>query len=624
MSIKILNQDLINQIAAGEVVERPASVVKELVENSIDAGAQNISIEIKNGGINLIKVSDDGAGMNREDAELSIKQHATSKLATTEDLYRINTMGFRGEALASISSVSQFKLITKDNESVAGTIVEIVHNDCNIREIGSPVGTSIEVADLFYNVPARQKYLKTAVTEFNHVVDLFLNFCLAYPEINWKLIHNDKPVYQFPVTDIKTRIADVLGEEVSKNLIEVNFHINEMTVKGVIGKPQIARHNRNLQFLFVNKRPVNEYIVAKKIKDAYSTLISKDLFPVYILNLSVNTDKVDVNVHPRKLEVRFSEPQIVYRTVYSAVSSSLDEHDLVKNISPTDKNFMPLGKVMQQKFSPTAEDKSKQNHFSSSSGNALSNQIMQFSKKILDHDAVSQGGLSDSPAAPGNIHSPFDSPTPSPSLQQTVETGMTENQEIIDFNILGQIQNSYILVEVWNGIRIYDQHAVSERLQYEKIKRQWRIGKLSSQKLLLPNNIELTVAEARALSDNKIVLERLGFEISELSGNTFAISAVPQFLINSDIKEVVLEITGGFTEDFVADDTISEPLNKIFNMMSCRSAIKFGDELSEDGMRALINDIERVEDNKAKYTCVHGRPCVIEHTFDDLRKMFHR
>jgi DNA mismatch repair protein MutL len=609
MSIKILNQDLINQIAAGEVVERPASVVKELVENSIDAKAENITVEIKNGGMNLIKVIDDGDGMNREDAELSIRQHATSKLSEAEDLFKISSLGFRGEALASISSVSQFRLITKDAESMAGTLVEIQHNNFAINDVGSPKGTMVEVADLFYNVPARKKYMKTAVTEFNHVVELFLNFCLAFPEINWKLVHNDKPVYQFPKSDIRTRIADVLGDDVANNLIEVNFRMNELTVKGVIGKPQIARNNHKLQYLFVNKRPVNEYIVAKQVKDSFATLISKDLFPVYILNLIVDTSKVDVNVHPRKLEVRFSEPQIIYRTVYSAISSTLDENDLVKNISKPEGTFMPLGKVMQQRTV---------NWKMNSSNHHQNSQAMDFNKQLYSQPRINEE-QQDSSEFPQNV-----GPTQFDQQPQSSAINVSAEESSSDFTILGQVQNSYIIVEVWNGIKIFDQHAVSERLQYEKIKRQWQIGKLASQKLLLPQNIELTPIESRVLQDNIAVLERLGFELAELSGNTFAVSAVPQFLVNHDIKEVILDLVGEFTEDLILEDRINEPLNKIFNMMSCRSAIKFGDELSEEGMYALINDLEKVEDNKAKYSCVHGRPCVIEHSFEDLKKMFKR
>jgi len=660
--IKVLNQDLINQIAAGEVVERPASVVKELVENSIDAKAENITVEIKHGGINLIKVSDDGSGMSRTDAAYSIKQHATSKINSLDDLYSIDSMGFRGEALASISSVSRFRLITKQREETAGTVVEMLNNEIQLNDIGAQDGTTIEVTDLFYNVPARQKYTKTAVTEFNHVVDLFLNFCLAFPQISWKLIHNDRPVYNFPKSDLKTRISDVLGDDISKNLIEINFRINEMIVQGFIGKPQVARNNKKIQYLFVNNRPVNEYIVAKQVKNAFGTLLPRDLFPIYVLNLSVSKKTVDVNVHPRKLEVRFSEPQLVYKTVYNAVSRTLDQNDLGKQIGGAENSFSSLGSVLKDKVEGTAyQDRlgGTNNQIPNSNFQTTESQISNNQIRGQNNDLKQNSHRTD-------FSAPYDFPLRSTSFEGQVEgqvgrndkvggadcgrndkgegnnqilnsnnqllsqnvgqevSGEEVTSDVVDFTVLGQLQNSYIIVEVWNGIKIYDQHAVSERLQFEKISRQWQIGKLSSQKLLLPFNIQLAPVEARALSSNMGLLERFGFSIEELSGNTFSVSAVSQFLVNHDIKEVVLDIVGDLTEQLVVEDKISEPLIKIFNMMACRSAIKFGDELSDEGMRALIRDLESLEENRAKYTCVHGRPCVVEFDFDGLKKMFHR
>jgi DNA mismatch repair protein MutL len=298
--IHLLPPHLINQIAAGEVVERPASVVKELVENSIDAGAKNIRIEIENGGLNLIKVIDDGCGMSRADAEQSILQHATSKILEDADLEKISTLGFRGEALASISSVSDFSLLTKDADSLAGTLLEMQSTGVQLSESSAAKGTVISVRNLFQKIPARKKYLKTTVTEFNHIVDLFFEFCLAYPNIFWKLVHNNKTVYQFPIATLLQRIGDVLGDEIAKNLIEIDIKLIDIHVHGYIGKPQIARNNRKLQYLCINNRPVHEFIVAKQVKDAFGTLLPRDLYPVYILNLQIDTDKVDVNVHPRK------------------------------------------------------------------------------------------------------------------------------------------------------------------------------------------------------------------------------------------------------------------------------------------------------------------------------------
>ncbi|KKQ78813.1 MAG: mismatch repair protein MutL protein, partial [Parcubacteria group bacterium GW2011_GWC2_38_7] len=450
--IKLLSPDLINQIAAGEVVERPASVVKELVENSIDAGATNITVEIENGGLNLIRIVDNGCGMSREDAGKSILQHATSKISSQDDLFNIKSLGFRGEALASIAAVSEFSLITKDEESLAGTNLEFKNNEQTINDIGCSRGTTIVVNNLFYNIPARRKYLKTTVTEFGHIVDLFLSYCLAYPQINWKLMHHGKPVYQFQASIDVQRVSDVLGREIADNLLPIDIKLNEIHLSGFIGKPQIARNNRKIQYLFINNRPVNEFIVAKQIKDAFGQLIPRDLYPVYILNLKINNEKIDVNVHPRKLEVRFSEPQIIYRTVYQAVAMTLDEQDLVKSVKVDDfKRFVPVSEVLstRQDSIPVSTKFNYQPRFSQSNLNSA----MNFNREVAQ-----------------------DIPVVIRTQEQSNESSLVGQRKVI-----GQIQNSYIVVETAEGMKIYDQHATSERIQYEKIKKQWEIGKLGSQ-----------------------------------------------------------------------------------------------------------------------------------------------
>ncbi|KKR04431.1 MAG: mismatch repair protein MutL protein [Parcubacteria group bacterium GW2011_GWC2_39_14] len=590
--IKLLSPELINQIAAGEVVERPASVVKELVENSIDAGASNIIIEIENGGLNLIRIVDNGCGMSREDAGKSILQHATSKISSQEDLFNIQSLGFRGEALASIAAVSEFSLITKDEESLAGTNLEFKNNEQTIADIGCSRGTTVIVNNLFYNIPARRKYLKTTVTEFGHIVDLFLSYCLAYPQINWKLLHHGKPVYQFQASTDVQRVADVLGREIADNLLPIDIKLNDIHLSGFIGKPQIARNNRKIQYLFINNRPVNEFIVAKQVKDAFGQLIPRDLYPVYILNLQINNEKIDVNVHPRKLEVRFSEPQIIYRTVYQAVSRTLDEQDLVKSIRADEmKRFVPVSEILstRQDSIPVTTKFNYPNNFSQN----------KFSPAMNFNREVSQ------------------------SIPVTIrdQEQANEFQTVGQRKIIGQIQNSYIVVETSEGMKIYDQHATSERIQYEQIIRQWEIGKLASQRMMIPQTIEMTPAEARVLSANQELLKRLGFEITEFGGQSFALSSVPQFLINQDMKKLILEIVSDIDEFPAQEDMLTSAVDRIFKMMACKSAIKFGDPLSVSGMEALINDLEKLG---SQYTCVHGRPCVFALSFQELEKIFKR
>lgn len=586
--IKILPQELVDQIAAGEVVERPASVIKELVENSLDAGAKNITIEIENGGLNLIKIIDDGAGMSREDARLSLASHATSKLQSLEDLYNIRTLGFRGEALASISAVSEFSLRTKDASSLSGTLVERRGPNVEIREIGWAAGTTVQAQNLFYNVPARRKYLKTAATEFNHAVDLFFNYCLAYPEISWKFFHNQKLVYQFPATNDLSRAGDVLGDETSPHLLALDIKLNDILLRGFVGKPQIARHNRKLQYLFINQRPVNDFLIAKQVKDAFGTLLSKEMYPVYILDLAIENEMVDVNVHPRKLEVRFSEPAIVYRSVYQAVARLLDEQDLIKTVSAfPSSEFVPVKEVLEEKVG--------RGRTVSAPDYPLETRPSQAAVNFLRPDTIQYR------AEPSNIETPLLVPL--------------SNKKLI------QIRCAYILAETDKSLKLYDQHACSERVQYERLKQQWQIGQLASQRMLLPQTIQLTPTEARLVNDHQELLTRLGFELADFGGQSFVVEAVPAVLGKEDPKALILEIIGGLEESIIVEDTISQPLDDVLKMFACKSAIKFGDALSEEGMQALLRDLESLENH---YTCVHGRPCVVEFKFEDLDKMFKR
>src|SRR3989339_673081 len=589
-TIKILPQELINQIAAGEVVERPASVVKELVENSLDAGADMIEVEIENGGVNSIKIKDNGKGMSKEDAILAVKQHATSKIANLDDLFNINTMGFRGEALASISSVSHFSLITKQKNDLSAIEVKVENNQSSSQEIGASDGTTITVNKLFHNVPARQKYLKTAVTEFNHIVDLFINYALAYNKVTWRFIHNGKTVYQYPATnDLRNRIYEVLGGEIADNLLKVDYNGIEFHLSGFIGKPQIARNNHKLQYLFVNGRPVNEYVIAKQVKEAYSTIIAHNLFPVFILFIQIDPKSVDVNVHPRKMEVRFAEPQMIYKMAYRVVAEVLDQSELTKQIK-VDRNFSPISHALKNKSNFKFENFNQTKFEPSNSFNHRSD----ISEPLISN-------LSTDPMV------------------------FVENKTDREYKIIGQIQKSYIIVETSQGIKIYDQHASSERVQYEKISRDWLSRSVAKQTLLIPDSLELSPSEANLVKNNLEFFNRLGFELDEFSNNSFVINSVPLAVYKVDYKSSLKEIINDLDEDnlsgMVDGIKISDATNRVLNMMSCRSAVKFGDELTIDEMYALIDSLES---NPSQYTCVHGRPCVLEYKYEELEKLFKR
>ncbi|HCC23695.1 TPA: DNA mismatch repair endonuclease MutL [Candidatus Falkowbacteria bacterium] len=600
--IKILPPELVNQIAAGEVVERPASVVKELVENCLDAGGRNISIELTNGGVDLIRITDDGSGMSPEDARLSIAQHATSKIKTIDDLFSVVTMGFRGEALASISSVSQFKLTTKQKGRMAATQLSVFDNQIETVEVGAPEGTTIEVKNLFYNIPARKKYLKTAVTEYNHIVDLFLYYVLLHKQINWTLSHNGKVVYQFTaIDDHQGRIFEVLGREVAENLLDVDYNGVEFKIKGFIGRPQIARNNRKLQYLFVNNRPVDEYVIAKQIKDAFATLIPHTLYPVYILSLDIEPSAVDVNVHPRKMEVRFSEPQKIYKMIYRVVAETLDKNELTKQIHDFESTSEVIFK-QRERFQGANQMPVQTNWRGGETG--LTGQFnSQISQKF---DFVPQGNHNQ--VVLGAVESE--------------DSSITNHR---GFKVIGQVNRSYIVVETNSGLKIYDQHASSERVQFEKLKQDWQAGHVSQQTLLLPEQIVFPPQEIHVVEGNSEFLQIMGFTLEPFGGNTYILSAVPQLLIDKNVKEALKELVGLLLESPNSvgnnQEDMPDSVRRVINMMSCRSAVKFGDELSVPGMYALI---EALEANPSQYTCVHGRPCVIEYKYEELEKLFKR
>ncbi|MBI5254470.1 DNA mismatch repair endonuclease MutL [Candidatus Falkowbacteria bacterium] len=581
--IKILPQELINQIAAGEVIERPASVVKELVENSIDAGATKISVEIINGGINEIKIIDNGCGMNREDVLLSVEQHATSKIASAEDLFNIKTMGFRGEALASIASVSQFSLLSRQQADISGTKLIIENGEPCVEDAGCPIGTSVVVRELFYNVPARKKYLKTVANEYNHIVDLFLNYALAHPKIDWTLAHNGREVYRFSAADnLLERAEAVLGKEISNQLLAIEYETLYVKIFGFIGKPQIARQNKKFQFLFVNSRPVNEFIISKTIKDAFGQMIPKDLHPIYLLNLSVDPAKIDVNVHPRKLEVRFSEPNLIYQAFYRGAADVIDKSELITKIS-----FAPMAlETMQPQRSTNGFER------------------LNFSERKIDSPdiKISTG-------------------------QRPVDFGLLnfpERKTEWPYKYLGQINKAYLIVSDEKGIKIIDQHAASERLQYEKFIAEWSAGKILSQQMLFPQSIELALSEANILRQQHDTFTKLGFEIDEFGANTFLIRQSPALLSKLEPSEIVQEILKIVSDEILNEKTSAEKFaevaDDILKMMSCKSAIKFGDELSDVEAMALIEQLFKIN----KFTCVHGRPSVVEFSFAELNKMFCR
>ncbi|MBI4215182.1 MAG: DNA mismatch repair endonuclease MutL [Parcubacteria group bacterium] len=587
--IRILPPELVNKIAAGEVVERPSSVLKELMENSIDAGTERIKVEAENGGMELIRVSDDGKGMSEEDARLCLERHSTSKIVSFEDLSRLASYGFRGEALSSIAAVSQFCLETKRRGDIGG--VRLTCNGDNgvsrpyidARPAGCPDGTTVTVKELFFNVPARRKFLKSVSTEYRCLLETFAQFALLHWDIGFQFFHNKKPIYQLnPASQWLERVKAVLGEQ---DMSFFQYHQSDMDVSGFLGGPASAGNNRKGQHIFVNQRAVFDPIISRAIKEAYGNLIAKDLYPVTILKIDVSPSLVDVNVHPRKTEVRFANPQRVYQVIFNAVSQNLPQSH-----GAAESTFVRPSYSIQ---APRAEQSEVMSHAPSPIGASHQNfqanikKNLELSKILLDA---------------------------SPSLDE-------HKSAHPNWRIIGQVRNSYIIVETPSGLFIFDQHAAAERILYEKLKR--RVGAVSSQKLLMPFLIQLSPKEVELIREYHDIFEEAGFEAEEFGADSLKVAAIPQDLSQSDPKELILGILGDLqnTEDVGAKVELAESKrDKILKYAACRGAVKFHDKLQWEEIEVLLADIQ----NYKAVACPHGRPIGFEITWEEIERKVHR
>ena len=598
--IKILPDNLINQIAAGEVVERPASVVKELVDNSIDAGASSIVVEVKNGGKKLIRVTDDGQGMSREDAEKSLLRHATSKISKESDLWSVTTMGFRGEALASISSVSQMILRTKssgtggagDGDGVAGTEIICDGGDVKtIQDCGMKDGTSIEINNLFFNTPAREKYLKKDATELARIISLLHGVALAHPEIAFKFVHNEK--VQFDLSRIlydgdrsevlKRRIGDILGKATVDAMLPVFYGGSDFKLGGFVGKPAIARSDRRHQYIFVNGRLIQHHLIAYKVGEAFGNLLMSGKKPVFVLNIEIDPGLIDVNVHPRKIEIRFEDESTILRTSYSAVKATLEKNDLV----------------------PTATEAGRY----MSNGGGLSRRAGSWGGGVAEGRDVSDD-VSDAIDFTKEFAA-------GPRAQGALDLGEESGSSL---KAVTQVSNSYVVAQNKDGLVLVDQHAAHERVRYFELSDQFDSQKKNIQPLLMPEDLELALDERVILKENMEIFEGLGFEIEEGPGGGLVLYAVPAVLSREDISGVINGVLDDISKEKMPSN-LQGRRESILHFMACRSAVKFGQKLSLDEMNALLEQMEEVD---RPYTCPHGRPTMISLTFDELERMFGR
>ena len=663
--IRLLDSKTINKIAAGEVVESPKSVVKELTENAIDAGASSVTVEIKDGGISYIRISDNGCGIPKEQVKSAFLRHATSKMTQIEDLEHIFTLGFRGEALASIAAVAQVEMLTKTKDEETGTRICISAGEIEVMEDAAcREGTSITVKNLFYNVPARRKFLKKPATESGYVSDLINKIALGHPEVAIQYINNGNTVlHTAGNNDPKTAVFYVYGKDAANNMLPISYRKGEYAVSGLIGKPELCRANRNYENLFINGRFIKNAVVSAAVEDAYKTKLIIGKFPVFVLNLEVEPALVDVNVHPAKLEVRFKNDDEVYEFFYNAVSKALQETVLIpkavleKDKKSREKQPEPEQQMLmeapikaeipvKQAEVPAANpvEKPKMESIILSKEEKAKLDIPKTEKPLETRPAASVGGrsvnelLKRKPATsvvaqkaepylkkePVKQEEPKAEPMKAEPPKQVeipvvTEEKMEEKKPFFhDYKIVGQVFRTYWIVEQGECLYLIDQHAAHERILYEELMNKFKEEKVVSQRMLTPLMLNLTPMETEVLRDNKDLLESFGFELEDFGGK-YALRSTPYLLQNPSS-------VGFFTDilDRLAEERITNVYDtKILAVatMACKAAVKGHDVLSVREAEALIHQLLKLEH---PFTCPHGRPTIIELTRYEMEKMFKR
>ncbi len=615
MKIKLLDASVANKIAAGEVVERPSSIVKELVENSIDAGATNVTIEIKGGGIDLIRITDNGCGMAEEDVKNAFLRHATSKISVAEDLNDILTLGFRGEALASIAAVSKVSLSTRTKNAEEGTEIELTGGVIDrFFPCGCAEGTSISVADLFFNTPARRKFLKKPSQEASYIQETINRLALSNPQISLRFISDGKTVLRTPGdNNLLSAIRAIFGQEVSKNMIEINDTRNNITLKGYIGNREIQRNNRSRQILFINGRSVKNELVSSAIQQGYAGRLNIGKFPFFVLEMKIKGNLVDVNVHPTKQEVRFADGLPIYDTVCSMINNALLKNQEIPTLFKQEEKKEEVKIFEVETVNPR---KSPEPTFSETPLNTAP--ITNFFD-FIERDTIE---INDKPFTPiSNMVKEIEKETPAP-IQETfvpekesVQTEL-EIEEEINYKLCGVIFDTYIIVESGEDAYIIDQHAAHERLLFERLYASMENG-ASSQLLLLPQIVKLSPQESALIEELMPKIEEMGFEIDDMGFGSLAVKAVPTVLTDLNAEKFLTSLS----EENVKNLKTNELKRAKLMQMACKSAIKGGDKLTDCDIRKLL---ALIKEEGIPLSCPHGRPILIRLTKHELEVRFKR
>ena len=604
--IKILPDSLASKIAAGEVVQRPESVVKELLENAVDANSTSIELIVKQAGKSLIQVCDNGTGMTEEEAVLCIHKHATSKISSMEDLESIATLGFRGEALSSIASVCQLEIRTETRDAEIGTLLKVEsENEIITEKISAPKGTCIAVKNIFYNIPARRKFLKTDSTELKHIIDTFNRIALAYPEISFKFYNSENLVFDYKAGNLEERIQQVFADNMMEALIPVKQETDYLSLNGYIGKPSIFKKSRGEQYLFLNKRFVINKNINHAVFTAFENILEKGDYPFFILFVTLDPKKVDVNIHPSKLEVKFDDEKDIYNFVLSVVRKSIGSHDLVPTMSF--ENVTSQG----ERLSFNAFNAVKQNDFSDRP--VFNEREKRERTTVTDEDidlvfsSLTKNILPGSSSGYEKTENKFE--------KQVEHSASTE----IETTFLIQLHNKYILSQIKSGLMIIDQHVAHERILYEKVLSRLEANMPFTQQLLFPIKIQFDVASYEILKELNLMITKLGFKLKYLPKSYVIIEGVPDDIKSGSEEKILRE----FISEYVNNQTEKqlEDKDNVAKSYSCKAAIKAGDKLTEKEMRLLIDQLFATS---MPYVCPHGRPIVIKISLEEFDRRFGR
>ena len=623
--IALLTQDTIDKIAAGEVVERPSSVVKELVENAIDAKATAITIEIKEGGISFIRISDNGCGIEKGEVPLAFLRHSTSKIRSVEDLLSVSSLGFRGEALSSISAVSRVELITKTPDSLTGVRYQIEGSkELALEEIGAPDGTTFIVKDLFYNTPARKKFLKSAQTEGSYIADMVEKLALSHPDISFKFIQNNQTkLHTSGNGNIKDLIYHVFGREISSSVLPVELENELFSVTGYIGKPVITRGNRNFEIYFINGRYIKSQLLSKAIEEAYKSFLMQHQYPFCVLYFTFKGESLDVNVHPTKMELRFDNNQEVYQYLCDGLYEILSHKEMIPEVPVSDEKKVSIvheykesipepfeGRRLNQIRESIRKDSPYEVRYPSFSRDTQT----KISDKPTYHTEMSKNISSDNDLKPVVENIKYENIT----LESLSNEFLTKDAKK-KHRIIGQLFKTYWLVEFEDKLFIVDQHAAHEKVLYERTMATLKEKEYTSQTISPPIILSLDSNEILMLEKYKSQIEKMGYEVESFGGKEYMISAIPANLFHVDMKDLFIEMLDDFS-NLSGRETPELILEKVASM-SCKAAVKGNQSLSFSEFDALVEELLTLDN---PYNCPHGRPTIISMTKYEIEKKFKR